>query len=95
MEPHSKITDSDFNKFYSIFTNVFKIIYDMNILSTGINEKWLDDSRVKIKNLNELYNDMVFGRVNLFFPTDYHIAKLGEYTQTIEKKADSYERDKE
>jgi len=97
MEHNYLIIDGNnfFIENYDICNKIFNIIYDMNLLSTGINEEWLNETITRVNSLNELYNNITLGRANLFFPTDEHINKLNSCIHAIEKKAKSVERENE
>jgi len=97
MELNYKIIDGNkiYMENYEIFNKIFNIIYGMNLLSTEINEEWVNETITRVNSLNELYNNITLGRSNLFIPTDDHINLLNSCIQTIEKNAKSVERDSE
>jgi hypothetical protein len=91
METQRSIQEVVYNEYFEILKNIFNAIFDMTLNKTDVNNEWVNNTIIKVKNLNELYNGMVLGRSNFFFPTDDHIENLNFYIQEIEKKADEME----
>jgi hypothetical protein len=93
MEPERYIPQDNYDEYLKIFQNVFDNIYGMNIDNTKINEKWVNETISKIKNLNDFYNKILFGRAIFILPTDDNITSLNYSIQAIETIAVSMKRD--
>jgi hypothetical protein len=87
---HVQVTEDNFNDFHRLFIEAFRVIFEMNMNYTEINQERLDAIIMKIHSLDELSKVMLFGRAYFILPTVDQLERLNEIAQTLEKTTDSY-----
>jgi hypothetical protein len=86
------INEDSYQNYNNIFKELFDTIFDIYLNTTGINQEWFHKNYLGINNLEELNYRMALGLANYFFPKDFHLDKINDNIQKLEKNLDLIER---
>ena len=87
-----KLKDSYFDQYFIYLNNIFFVIYEMNLIYTKIDSKWLSEKISKIDSLNDLYREMSLGISNISIPSINHIDKIDSYIKEFNGIGDELDR---